>query len=406
MSDILHVSMLGGFSLELNGRCIDDSSNRMRKVWLLLAYLIYSRNSRVTQSHFISLLRGASSEELEDPNGRLKALFYRARTLLDQLGDSVGRSLIIYQKGTYTWNTEISTVLDVEEFDRLYDLAVREQTEQARLSLYLQALELYKGDFLPKLSMEPWSMPIAAYYHQRFLDGAEQALMLLEKQSQWAEAEKLCSRALEIEPYSESLYQHLMRCRLASGDRTGARTAYEDMSELLFETFGVMPSDESRSLYREASRETNDQSVHIGTVREQLRETGSSKGAMFCEYDFFKLLYQVQARAIIRSGEVVHIALLSLHGQNKNALPRRSLDCAVENLQTLVLGNLRQGDVVSRCSISQLVLMLPQANYENSCAVCQRIIKAFSRQYPHSPAEIHFSVQPLEPMVPDSHPQQ
>lgn len=43
---------------------------------------------------------------------------------------------------------------------------------------------------------------------------------------------------------------------------------------------------------------------------------------------------------------------------------------------------LYQGDVVSRCSVSQMVVMLPQANYENSCAVCQRIIKAFQRQYP------------------------
>ena len=189
---------------------------------------------------------------------------------------------------------------------------------------------------------------------------------------------------------------------MAAGDRSGARAAFENMSELLFETFGVMPSDESRNLYWEASRETNDQSVHISTVREQLRETGGAKGAVLCEYDFFKLLYQVQARAIIRTGEVIHIALLSVHGQNRKALSRRSLDCAVENLQALLLQNLRQGDVVAKCSVSQLVIMLPQANYENSCAVCQRIIKAFYRQYPHSPADIHFSVQPLEPTVPEA----
>ena len=71
------------------------------------------------------------------------------------------------------------------------------------------------------------------------------------------------------------------------------------------------------------------------------------------------------------------------------------------NLQDLLAHNLRQGDVITRCSVSQFILMLPQANYENSCMVCQRIIRAFFRQYPHSPADIHFSVQPLEPMTPD-----
>ena len=104
---------------------------------------------------------------------------------------------------------------------------------------------------------------------------------------------------------------------------------------------------------------------------------------------------------MIRSGEVIHIALLSVHGEFGKELTRRSLDIAMENLKTLVLGNLRQGDVVSLCSMSQLVIMLPQANYENSCAVCQRIIKAFYRQYPHSPTEIRYHVHPLEPMLPD-----
>jgi len=43
--------------------------------------------------------------------------------------------------------------------------------------------------------------------------------------------------------------------------------------------------------------------------------------------------------------------------------------------------------------------MLPQANYENSCMVCRRIISAFGRQFPHSPACIDYAVQPLEPNI-------
>lgn len=86
-------------------------------------------------------------------------------------------------------------------------------------------------------------------------------------------------------------------------------------------------------------------------------------------------------------------------GKNKKELAKRSLDRAMENLQEQIRTNLRKGDVASRCSVSQFILLLPQANYENSCMVCRRIIKAFSRQYPHSPAQLHFSVQPLEPNV-------
>lgn len=399
MSEQIVVNMLGGFSIELGSQRVDDSSNRMRKVWLLLAYLVYTRNSRVTQENYLSLLQGAGSDESADPNGRLKAMFYRARTMLNQLGEDTGHNLIVRRNGTYAWNTNMPLRLDVEEFERLCTEAAKQ--EGKRLELSLQALELYKGDFLSKLSMEPWVMPISAYYHQMYLDTADQALALLEADSKWAEAAQLCEKALKIEPYSEALYQHLMRCRIAGGDRSAALRAYDEMSELLFSTFGVMPSDESRALYREAARESGDNTVPAGTVRDQLREPSATKGALFCEYDFFKLLYQVQARAIIRSGEVIHIALISVHGQRGKELARRSLDRVMENLQEIIVGNLRQGDVVTRCSVSQFIVMLPQANYENSCMVCQRISRAFFRQYPHSPADIHFSVQPLEPTLPE-----
>jgi len=401
MSEPVYVSMLGGFSITRNGIRIDDSNNRMRKVWLLLAYLIYTRRTRTTQEQYLSLTQG-SSTDIDDPSGRLKALFYRARTMLDPLGPRAGHELILNTKGCYAWNTEIPLQLDVEEFDRLYTAAAT-QAGDSRLELLLQALALYQGDFLPKLSMEAWVMPISAYYHQRFLDAATQALSMLCVQNRWLQALELCSRALKIEPYSEELYQYQIRCQIALGNRNSAVAAYEAMSELLFDTFGVMPSEESRRLYREATRESHDFAVSAQSVRDHLQEPESAKGAVFCEYDFFKLLYQVQARSIIRSGDVIHIALLSIHSANGWDLPRRSLDIAMDNLKTLVVSNLRQGDVVTCCSASQLIIMLPQANYENSRAVCQRIIKAFTRQYPHSPASIRFSVHPLEPSIPGGH---
>ena len=402
MAERLHVTMLGNFTMQLQAQNVNSDSNRQRKVWLLLAYLIYNRNRRSSQTEFLELISN-TGDEVEDYTGRLKALFFRARTLLNQLGENVGHELIVYKNGSYEWNPDYPISVDVEEFDRLCNAAIREQDEDAQLALYLQAFDLYRGDFLAKLSMESWVMPLTAYYHQMYLTCVQNALDILASRNDWEKAEALCRRALVIEPYSEELYQHLMRSLIAKSDRPGARAIYEQMSEVLFKTFGVMPSEDSHALYREASREMNEQSVHIGAVRNQLREAEDAKGAVLCEYDFFKLLYQVQARAILRSGEVIHIALLSMDGRNNKPLSRRSLDCAMENLQTVTMQNLRLGDVVSRCSLSQLVVMLPQANFENSGMVCQRIIKAFYRQYPHSPAEIRFSVQPLEPKVKIDH---
>ena len=78
-------------------------------------------------------------------------------------------------------------------------------------------------------------------------------------------------------------------------------------------------------------------------------------------------------------------------------LAKRCLDRCMENLEELVCQSLRRGDIVARCSVSQFVILLPRANFENSCIVMERIVRQFGRQYPHSPALLRYSVQPLDP---------
>lgn len=394
MSDMLRVTMFGEFSICYQDCRIDDYSNRMRKVWLLLAFMIYTRTSRVSMSKYQELLWNPS-EESGDPSGRLKTLFYRTRTLLSELKTISGHELILYKNGTYQWNTDIPLWLDVEEFEHLCGQASSVSQKEERLDLYLQALALYQGDFLSKLSAELWVMPLSAYYHQMFLDALEQALPLLEAEKRWKEAADLCVRSLKIEPYSEALHQHYMRCLIAMGDRTAAITAYEEMSKLLLDCYGTFPSEESHQLFQDASRESHDYAISLTALQNQLQDTTNTRGALYCEYSFFKLLYQVQSRSLLREKKEIQIALLTLQGED--SLSRSSLNLAVDHLKNMITGSLRRGDVVTSCSASQLLIMLPQASTDNGIAVCKRILRAFYHQYPHSPVKISYVVQPLKP---------
>jgi len=390
------IKMLGAFSIQRNGQCVDDRTNRMRKIWLLIAYMLYNRGKYLPRENFLSLL--GKNDEDSDPNGSLKALFFRARGLLDNVEEDLGHRLIIRKDGSYAWNTEVPLWLDVDEFEKLCRAGDRAQSSDQKVESYLAAIELYRGDFLPKLSDEAWVMPIAAYYHKLYIDAMEKLLTLLEDRGDSDTVIATGRQALKIEPYSEFVYQCLMRASLAKGDRDTAIADYENMSELLFSTFGVIPSDQSRALYHQASQSVAGTAIPADLLRERLKEEEKVKGAMFCGYDFFRVLYQVQARSIARSGDVVHIALISVHSGKKKGLSRKSLDIAAENLKEILLSNLRQGDIVSQCSASQLLVMLPQANYEDSCTVCRRLVDRFYRKYPHSPVELHCNVHPLEPV--------
>jgi GGDEF domain-containing protein len=100
-----------------------------------------------------------------------------------------------------------------------------------------------------------------------------------------------------------------------------------------------------------------------------------------------------------RNGITAHIALFSIVDKSGGDMPKNLLQRSMENLEFQIRTNLRRGDAATRCSMSQYILMLPQANYENSCKVCERVIRAFYRKYPHSHADIQYTVHPLDPCI-------
>ena len=188
--------------------------------------------------------------------------------------------------------------------------------DDVRLAEYQAALALYAGDPLPRMTDEIWTIPIVAYYHSLYTRAAAGAIELLEKQERTAEAVALCHQAIHIEPYQEDLYEHLMRGLLRTGDMKGTMSVYEEMSELLFAHFGVMPSETLRTLYRQATRTVNDRTLTMDEVCSQLAEPAPHGGAMVCEYDFFKILYRAEARSIARNGHSANICLLSVSGKD------------------------------------------------------------------------------------------
>ena len=390
----LQVQMLGQFTLRYGDRTISDSDDRSRRVWSLLAYMLYNHGRSFAQEELIHLY-WSNGEKSADPGNALKSIFHRIRTALDKLQPGLGRLLIRRKAGRYFWNNVMPLSLDIEDFEAHFHAAEAAGDDDVRLAEYQAALALYAGDPLPRVTDEIWTIPIVAYYHSLYTRAAAGAIELLEKQERTAEAVALCRRAIHIEPYQEDLYEHLMRGLLRTGDMKGAMSVYEEMSEQLFAHFGVMPSETLRTLYRQATRTVNDRTLTMDEVCSQLAEPAPHGGAMVCEYDFFKILYRAEARSIARNGHSANICLLSVSDKDGEMLARRSLDPAMNNLQVLVQNNLRRGDVIARCSISQYIILLPQANYENSRMVADRLVSAFYRRYPHSPARLRYTVQPL-----------
>lgn len=395
----LQVKMFGTFSIKYMDQEITTSNSRSRKIWLLLAYLIYYRKRRISRDELMDLLwpRGSADQERIDPSGALKTTFYRARTLLNKLDPSLGHTLISLKDGNYILNRDIQFSFDIDAFESLVRTGETSDNDDISLEAYLKAASVYQGDFLPVFSTESWVIPISTYYHNVYVHTILNALSLLEKKQRLLEAVDLCRSALKIAPDQEGLYHHLMQDLLNLGDSKAVISVYNDMRKLFLGSFGIIPSEDLRSLYHDALYTLNHQTLNIQQVMTQLKEPSTAKGALFCDYDFFKTLYHTEIRAADRTKDIVYICLLTMTEKSRNELSKRSLDRCMEHLHDLLFNNLRKSDVVSRCSASQYILLLPNTNYQNCHLVCERLQQAFHRQFPHSPCELTFVIAHQEP---------
>ena len=388
----LQIRMLGEFSLQADQSRISCGDSRSRKTWMLLAYLITQRGRIVPPGELIRLMWGTDSAS-DNPENILKVTLHRARTLLDKLWPGAGHTLILRKGEGYTWNQEIPTQVDAQQFEDLCGSSNPENLPEA--------LDLYRGEFLGSLSTGTWVIPLAAHYHNLYVSTLETVLPGLEQAGLHHRIVVLCRHALPMEPYHEGLHRHMMRALLALDDRDAATGVYEQFRDRLYHDFGITPTEETTALWREASRAVGERTMPIETVLEHLLERDAVSGALLCSFDCFQVICHAEARAMIRSGNATHVALFSLTGAGSRTLSKRSLDTAMENLGEQIRLNLRRGDVFAKCSASQYVIMLPQANYENSCIVCRRLEAAFFRRYPHSPVRIHYMVRPLTASVPE-----
>ena len=390
--DELKIQMLGGFSLRLGKRELQDTDTRSKKVWVLLAYLIIHREQTVTQRTLIDLLWGDETDPI-NPENALRITMHRTRTLLEQLSPELGRGMILRRRGGYQWNG--GGEVDSERFEAL--CCQKAEDPDLRLRNLMEAISLYRGDYLPRQSSEVWVVSTAAYLHNLFVSAAQEALELLIQQGRSHEAAGVCRRCLALEPCHEGFCRELMQLLAAAGDRRGAAEVYDRLSKRLFDDFGISPSEETRAVYRAAAYSPEDRVLSIDDVMGNLRESDAPSGALQCDFDYFRILCHALSRTMERSGGAAHVVLLDVISTAEREMPRQTIDRVMGQLSQQIRLSLRRGDVFCQCSVSQFTVLLSRANVENCQMICDRILRNFRRAYPYVPIRIAYQIRPLSP---------
>ncbi len=390
----IYIQMLGDFTLKYGDSMISDSQNRTKKVWMLLAYIICHKERSVSRKELVQLLWGDDTSS-SNPENALKITFHRVRTLLDQLAPGLGHTMIKWQDNGYIWNKDIPTELDFEQFEFLCRNECESESEI--LTSRSDAISMYHGEFLSNLPEEEWMIPHKTRLHNLLIETVLAVAPLLSLSERHEDVIKFLKKAIALEPYHEGIYQLLMQEYMASGNQTAALAAYDTLSQRLLSDYGTKPGSDIYETYRSIMQQHTDITLSMDYVLDYLNEKDSSAGALKCDYDYFKILCHSEARISARSGHDTHIVLMSVTGKGNKFLSKRSLEQAMEHVGKNIRLSLRRGDAYTQCSISQFIIMLREANYDNSCMVSRRIVNAFHKEHPRSSAQLSYKVELLTP---------
>ncbi|MBD5115798.1 MAG: diguanylate cyclase [Ruminococcaceae bacterium] len=383
----LKIAMFGEFSVSYKDNTVSEHSKRSKKLWLLLQYLVVHHNRAVAQSELIDIL--SREDEGVNPTSALKTQIHRLRDILSELGCE--EPIIVCINGAYSINSEIELEIDAEEFEKAFKEASSSEDADEKLSLILNAVNLYTGDFLAKSAYESWVVPLNTYYRSVYSKAVHIAVELLGTMGKLHDIIAICSKASAINPYDEFVHYSHIKALAELGDQESAKRQYETVTHLMMTKFGITPSKELIELYDTAIKSKKSVKSDIDAVISDLLEQRQVSGAFFCEYQIFKHLYQLEIRDAQRTGVSINICLLTVNGSDGEMPAQNPLNKAMQRLQDCVSRSLRGSDIFSRYSVSQFVIMLSNTNEQTGDLIMKRIEKAFKRENTNKDIELSYT---------------
>lgn len=175
------------------------------------------------------------------------------------------------------------------------------------------------------------------------------------------------------------------------------------------------PEDTLRELFERADREMERKRVQLGTVpsrgkegkgytkdavqvRKELMEQIQQPGGYCQDYETFKGICRFLARGIIRSGQKACVILITVVNEEGGSLRPHEKDVLMEQLGKEIGAALRMGDVYTRYSSSQFLLLVIGTTEDQADTIAERIRGQFLSGKQGNDVLIHscYELQPAQ----------
>ena len=249
------------------------------------------------------------------------------------------------------------------------------------MAILEQALRLYRGDFLPKLSGEDWVLLEAVRYKHEYEESLQQVLEYKSREQKYDDMLQIAAMASDLYPFDEWQCYKIEALMGMERDEE-ALQVYQDTSKLFFEELGIQPSERMLQQFRTMSERIRNVPKAITDIKGGLQEKEKESGAYYCSFPSFIDGYRLIRRIIERNGQSVYLMLCTLTDGNGNPMePGVKLNRMSEELKKVIKRSLRKGDSYTQYSLNQFLILLIGTNEENCRLVSDRITKNFAGEH-------------------------
>lgn len=388
----IKLQLFGKFCLQSDTGILSEEMISSNQLLRLLAYMLIYRDKVLTHQNLIDVFWDNDSK---NPKGALKNLVYRLRNALKEIGDE---EFICTLAEAYQWNPEIKVETDYEEWQKLLTELRSTIDENKKEELCMKIVDGYNGNVTSRVASESWILSKVMGYQSQYLDAVKTLCGLLEQQKRWAEIESYCNEAMKVDSLDEDIHCMYLRSLYGQNKYDSAMLHYEKVNKMFYESMGNYYPEKLRAEFKKLLAENSESVSDAKDVQKELTSQQEGKGAFVCDYQVFRQIYRMEARRLKRLGMAEYVMFLTIRRKN-NVNQETAADPILEQGMTLLeqqlRSSLRIGDVITRYSVTQFIVMLPACSYESGIKVGERIEKRFLKESKKLKLELRVELQEL-----------
>ena len=385
MEHTVRIQMLGSYLVYVDESHVENPVAKSRKGAALLAFLILNRGKQVPNQRLLRALWPGNT--VSNPENALKTLISRMRTILNRMAKGLG-ACIVSDRGAYHWEGLPGLKCDVLEMMDLLDAVAATRDPAALKRSYKKMMALYRGDLFQTGDLDE-EAAYAEHLHSRYLASVYDYIELLRLDEAYNEISAVCRSALEIDGFDDRLHIELMKAMVNLDRPSEALTQYKHAASLTYRYLGAEPSEEMKAFYRQMHRARKTLKFNLDAIRNELRDSGTERGAFVCDYAMFKEIYNLQMRNLERLGTTMFLGVIMVGDADATHADYIRQDNVMSGLIEILREHLRKGDIITHFAPTIVALLLPTVNYETGTMVLERIRQLFYKRYPISDIPFH-----------------